>query len=130
MTRMMCPEILFRPEIAENYSRGPGVAKALLNSLQECPLDTFRCLAGNVVVGGGSTLFQGFRERLESDMSEMLQKRASVLKFKNNASVYVGAQIFAHLDSKKAHGWFTQAQYAESGAERLLETYLQGGTGL
>ena len=34
------PKILFRPEIAENYSRGPGVSKAV-HSLQECPLDTF-----------------------------------------------------------------------------------------
>jgi len=128
MTRMMCPEILFRPEISENYSRGPGVSKALINSLQECPLDTFRCLVGNIVVGGGSTKFPGFKERLHFDMSKMLQKRASCLEFKCDASVYVGAQIFAHLDSKKsASCWFTQDQYSELGVGRILAVYNEGG---
>ena len=77
------------------------------------------------VVGGGSTLFQGFQERLKSDMTKMLQKRASVFQFKFGVGLH-GAQIYARSDSKKSLVYL----FSSLLVDRLVGMYEEGGAGV
>jgi centractin len=55
--RFRAPEILFQPNIVgEEF---PGVHECLLNSIQKCDIDMRKTLFSNILLAGGSTLFQG-----------------------------------------------------------------------
>ena len=55
--RFRAPEILFNPElIGEEYV---GIHQVLVSAIQRCDLDLRKTLFGNIVLSGGSTLFQG-----------------------------------------------------------------------
>lgn len=59
-------EILFNPSLIG--SEHPGVHQLLLTSIDRCDLDMRRALFGNIVLAGGSTLFEGFGNRLLSEV--------------------------------------------------------------
>lgn len=64
--RCMCPEALFRPEMLGLDNA--GVAGMAYHAVQACPIDLRRTLLSNIVLSGGSTLFPGFKERLQHDI--------------------------------------------------------------
>jgi len=60
--RFRCPELLFNPSLA-NFPQ-EGLQNHLFDSIQKCDYDTRRDLFSNIILGGGSTLFEGISERL------------------------------------------------------------------
>ncbi|KHJ77434.1 hypothetical protein OESDEN_22946, partial [Oesophagostomum dentatum] len=66
-SRFRAPEVLFRPElIGEEW---PGIAQLVNDSIRKCDMDVRKTLYGSIILSGGSTLFQGFGDRLLSEVS-------------------------------------------------------------
>lgn len=67
--RFKCPEILFQPHLADVKS--PGVHHLVHSSISSCGMDIHRDLYSNIILGGGSTLFPGFPERLQLELGRL-----------------------------------------------------------
>ncbi|CAK5052886.1 unnamed protein product [Meloidogyne enterolobii] len=78
------PEILFRPELIGEEC--DGVAHCLSNAIFKCDVDLRKKLYENIVLSGGSTMFQGFGDRL---LTETWPKRR-----KNSYFSSTGAYLF------------------------------------
>ncbi|KAH3766576.1 actin subfamily protein [Pelomyxa schiedti] len=64
--RFLCPEVLFKPnDIGLDV---PGIHTSLCDCVNRCPIDYRKELLSHIVLVGGSTLFQGFEERLEKEV--------------------------------------------------------------
>ncbi|RNF27318.1 putative actin 2 [Trypanosoma conorhini] len=119
--RFCCPEILFNPTLAEKpYD---GIPCAVMNCVHSCPIDLRRRLLGSVVLSGGNTMFKGMRQRLQSELAELANKRVAedirvVAANERKFSVWIGAAILASLTSF-ASEWVTRAEYDEHGAAVL-----------
>eukprot|EP00939_MAST-03C_sp_MAST-3C-sp1_P001150 g1150.t1 len=111
VSRLLCPEMLFRPEIAGVEMQGPGVHKVR-------PLDVTTVLAKQIVLGGGTTRTGGFGKRFEAEMSRLCGKRFA-LGFDYKGSVYRGACVISKTFPKER--WITSAEYKESGVDRIMK---------
>ena len=67
--RCMCPEIYFDPFI--NGEEMQGIHETIHHSIQRCDIDIRGLMYQNIVLGGGSALFPGFPERLESELRKI-----------------------------------------------------------
>lgn len=68
--RFLGPEMFFHPEFIHQDWRTP-LDEVIDNAIQSCPMDYRRTLYKNIVLSGGSTLFDGFDKRL----NKLVQKR-------------------------------------------------------
>mmetsp|Transcript_15908 Transcript_15908/g.20906 ORF Transcript_15908/g.20906 Transcript_15908/m.20906 type:complete len:93 (-) Transcript_15908:198-476(-) len=71
---------------------------------------------GNIVLSGGNTMFDGFAERLEEELSLLLPNLDIVIHAPTHRkySVFVGGSALAasgFLDQR----WYTKIEYDESG---------------
>jgi actin-related protein len=112
-----CPEALFDPagHLGKEYPTMPELA---FNSIQGCDIDDRRELYENMVMSGGSTMFEGIPERLEKEMIALAPAKIQV---KINApaerkfSTWIGGAILSHLTSFETM-WITREEYEENGA--------------
>jgi len=58
-------ELFQTPEILFSEAK---LHEVITNVIQECPSNLSKELLGNIVIGGGSSLFKGFIERLEKEL--------------------------------------------------------------
>jgi actin-related protein len=61
--RFRCPEALFQPSFVGMESF--GIHEMVFNTIMKGDVDIRRDFFGNIVIGGGSTLFPGLADRLE-----------------------------------------------------------------
>ena len=66
--------MFFNPEIVDQRYR-ESVDALVDKVIQLCPIDTRRKLYGNIALSGGSTLFKGFKERLENGVRRRVDER-------------------------------------------------------
>lgn len=98
--RFRCPEILFQPQHASHELE--GVHKYCYDSVMKCDVDVRRDLFQNIILSGGSTLFEGMGERM---WQEIHQLAPSTNKIKILApperkySVWLGGSILASLST-------------------------------
>ena len=64
--RFRCPELLFQPKL--NHFRFEGIAQALFDSINKRDIDVRKDMYANIILAGGSTMFQGFPERIEKEI--------------------------------------------------------------
>jgi actin-related protein 3 len=68
--RFLGPEMFFHPEFIHQDWRSP-LDEVIDDAIQSCPMDYRRLLYQNIVLSGGSTLFDGFDKKL----NKLVQKR-------------------------------------------------------
>eukprot|EP01102_Stenamoeba_stenopodia_P016318 TRINITY_DN5692_c0_g1_i1.p1 TRINITY_DN5692_c0_g1~~TRINITY_DN5692_c0_g1_i1.p1 ORF type:complete len:355 (+),score=90.52 TRINITY_DN5692_c0_g1_i1:876-1940(+) len=112
--RFYCPEALFKPSLVG--MEVDGVAKMVYESVQGCGIDLKRKLYENIVLNGGSTMFSGFADRVEKEVTQLLNSdgKTSNLKPKvfrkgegsaqpiednRQDSVWLGGATLAQLDT-------------------------------
>jgi len=78
--------MFFNPEIIDEKYR-KSVDELVDNVVQLCPIDTRRSLYKNIALSGGSTLFKGFKQRLERTVTERVNNRLKKYEEKSNAKV-------------------------------------------
>jgi actin len=120
--RFRCPELLFRPSMMGHEF--PGIHETLFNSIQKCDIDVRRDLYANIVMSGGTTMFQGIDTRLEKEMIALAPQSLTQKDAKKNIkitapperkySVWIGGSILASLSTFQQM-WITKQEYEESG---------------
>ncbi|XP_003461547.1 actin-related protein T2 [Cavia porcellus] len=110
------PEVLFSPE--QMGAQSPGLAKMVAGSITKCDTDIQKKLFGEMVLSGGTTLFQGLDDRLLRELEPLAPKGIPI---KITAppdrwfSTWIGASIVTSLSSFKQM-WVTAADFKEFGA--------------
>jgi actin-related protein len=64
--RFRAAEYLFKPSL--NGKEFDGIDKTTFNSILECDIDVRRDLYGNIILSGGTTMFEGMGERLYKEI--------------------------------------------------------------
>ncbi|XP_047337570.1 actin, alpha skeletal muscle-like isoform X1 [Impatiens glandulifera] len=113
--RFECPEILFRPALIGIES--PGIHEAVYNSIMKCDVDVRNDLCKNIFLFGGSTMFPGFAERMNKELTILapgdMKIEVVALPYRKY-SVWIGGSILASL-SVFQKMWITKQQYDEFG---------------
>jgi len=113
--RFRCPEVLFQPSFIGKESA--GIHETMFNTIMKCDVDIRKDLYSNIVMSGGSTMYEGLAARLEK---EMISLAPSTMKIKVVApperkySVWIGGSILASLSTFQQM-WISKQEYDESG---------------
>jgi actin len=113
--RFRCPEVLFQPSFIGMESA--GIHETTFNSIGKCDIDIRKDLYGNIVMSGGTTMFEGIAERMTKDVTNLAP---SAMKIKVVApperkySVWIGGSILASLSTFQQM-WISKEEYEESG---------------
>jgi actin-related protein len=113
--RFRCPEVLFQPTFIG--MEAAGIHETTFNSIGKCDIDIRKDLYGNVVMSGGSTMFDGIADRMTKELTALAP---SSMKIKILApperkySVWIGGSILASLSTFQQM-WVSKEEYEESG---------------
>jgi actin-related protein len=117
--RFMAPEALFFPDLIKEGDETLGVHKMCNASINDCDMDIRRDLYQNVILSGGSTLYEGLPDRLEKELDSMAPQQ-NMVKIIAPAdryySVWTGASTLCSLATFES-SWITKEEYEENGAE-------------
>jgi len=113
--RFRCPEVLFQPSFVGKEAS--GIHDTTFQSIMKCDVDIRKDLYANVVLSGGTTMFQGIGERVTKELTALAP---STMKIKVVApperkySVWIGGSILSSLSTFQQM-WISKQEYDESG---------------
>eukprot|EP00096_Caligus_rogercresseyi_P001528 TRINITY_DN1249_c0_g1_i1.p1 TRINITY_DN1249_c0_g1~~TRINITY_DN1249_c0_g1_i1.p1 ORF type:complete len:413 (+),score=109.54 TRINITY_DN1249_c0_g1_i1:169-1407(+) len=93
--RFLGPEIFFHPEFANPDFMVP-ISESVDTCIQNCPIDVRRCLYGNIVLSGGSTMFKDFGRRLERDLKKSVSARLKYTEQYDINTTPINVKVFSH----------------------------------
>jgi len=100
--RFKATEILFSPKEG-GFKDMEGVHKYCYDSVQKCDVDVRRDLFYNIVLSGGSTLFEGIGERMWQEIYQLAANAGVKIKIlaspERKFSVWLGGSILASLST-------------------------------
>ena len=143
--RFLAPEIFFNPEIYSSDFLTP-LPNIVDTVIQSSPIDVRRGLYKNIVLSGGSTLFDNFGRRLQRDIQKMVKDRISASEARSGGVKSGGLDVAVIHHKRQRHGpWFggsllgqtpefrsychTKAEYDEVGPSIVRRFALLGGPG-
>jgi actin-related protein len=113
--RFRAPEVLFQPSfIGREYD---GIHKTTFSSIGKCDVDIRKDLYSNVVLSGGTTMYEGLPDRMTKELTALAP---STMKIKIVApperkySVWIGGSILSSLSTFQQM-WITKEEYDEAG---------------
>jgi len=113
--RFRAPEILFKPSLIGKESE--GVHRLVYDSIMKCDVDIRKDLYGNIVLSGGSTMFNGLPDRMKKEV-EALAPPSMNIKIvappERKYSVWIGGSILSSLSTFEEM-WVQKEEYDESG---------------
>jgi len=115
--RFRCPEYLFKP-LEMNGKELDSIHKLTFDSIQDCDIDVRRELYQNIILSGGTTMFDGIGERLQKEIENMAPKSISVKVIASpdrKYAVWKGGSTLTSL-STFASMWITKEDYDDHGA--------------
>jgi len=113
--RFRCPEVLFQPSFIGKEAS--GIHDTTFQSIMKCDVDIRKDLYANVVLSGGTTMFQGIGARVTKELTALAP---STMKIKVVApperkySVWIGGSILSSLSTFQQM-WISKQEYDESG---------------
>lgn len=117
--RIMCPELLFKPEL--NGKTCKSIQDLTHSCVKESDIDVRKDLLKNVIMSGGSTMYEGMADRLKSELTT-LSPAGSDIRIIASAdrkfAVWKGASTLASLSSFGS-SWMSAADYGEYGAANI-----------
>jgi actin-related protein len=115
--RFRTPEVLFKPNlIGREFS---GIHQTTYDSIMKCDVDIRKDLYGNIVLSGGTTMFEGIAERMEKEIKALApqsMKIKIVAPPERKYSVWIGGSILASLSTFQQM-WISKQEYDESGPQ-------------
>jgi len=117
--RFMAPEALFDPGLIKEGDEAPGMHKMGFDSIQECDIDIRKDLYSNVILSGGTTLYEGLPDRLEKELDAMCPQQNMVKIIASQDRYYcvwTGGSTLSSLSTFESQ-WITKDEYEENGAE-------------
>ena len=113
--RMMVPELLFKPEL--NGKTCMSIQALAWKSITESDLDTRRDLMKNIILSGGTTMYEGIANRLSKEISNLAPAGSEVKIIATSDrkfAVWKGASTLASLSTFEA-SWITKEEYDDHG---------------
>jgi len=113
--RFRAPEILFHPNIIG--SEYHGIHELLAYSINRSDLDLRKTLFSQIVLSGGTTMFQGFGDRLLSEVRKLAPKDIKIrisAPPERKFMTWIGGSILASLATFKKM-WVSKEEYEEDG---------------
>jgi actin-related protein len=113
--RFRCPEALFKPTFIG--LEAVGIHETTYNSINKCDIDVRKDLYSNVVLSGGSTMYEGLPERMTKEITALApntMKIKVVAPPERKYSVWIGGSILASLSTFQTM-WIKKEEYDESG---------------
>lgn len=110
-----CPELLFQPSL--NGIEGPGIHALTYESIMKCDVDIRKDLYQNIVMSGGTTMYEGLSERLQKEMVALAPQAMKIKVIappERKYSVWIGGSILSSLSTFQSM-WITKDEYDESG---------------
>jgi len=118
--KFRAPEVLFNPAlIGLEYV---GIHQCLVNSISKCDMDIRRALFSDIILAGGSTLFDGLGDRLLSEVRKLAPRDTKIKIWAppdRINSTWIGGSILASLATFKKM-WVTRKEYDESGKNSIF----------
>jgi len=110
-----CPEALFQPmKYGKDFL---GIHELTFQSIMKCDLDVRKDLYSNIVMSGGTTMFEGIADRVSKEVTALAPstiKVKVVAPAERRFSVWIGGSILSCLSSFQTM-WITKAEFDESG---------------
>jgi actin beta/gamma 1 len=113
--RFRCPEVLFKPILIGKEIEGIHVTT--YDSIMKCDVDIRKDLYANIVLSGGTTMFEGISERMDKEIQALApasMKIKIVAPPERKYSVWIGGSILASLSTFQQM-WISKQEYDESG---------------
>ncbi|KAI5181618.1 actin beta/gamma 1 [Nematocida sp. AWRm80] len=113
--RFRAPEALFQPSFIGLET--VGIHETCFNSIMKCDVDIRKDLYSNIVLSGGTTLYQGMPDRMQDEISRLTPASMKVKVVANperKYSVWIGGSILASLGTFQQM-WISKADYDECG---------------
>jgi len=113
--RFRCPEVLFKPSMIGKEME--GVHKTSYDSIMKCDVDIRKDLYGNIVLSGGTTMFEGIADRMQKEITKLAppsMKIKIVAPPERKYSVWIGGSILSSLSTFQQM-WISKQEYDESG---------------
>lgn len=113
--RFRCPEILFQPNHAGMEIE--GVHKYAYDSVMKCDVDIRKDLFSNIILAGGTTLFEGIAERMWYEIHQLATSNNKIKVLappERKYSVWLGGSILAALSTFQTM-WINKSEYDDSG---------------
>lgn len=113
--RFRSPEILFQPSHA-GFNMD-GVHLYSYYSIMKCDVDIRKDLFANIVLAGGSTLFEGMDQRLQYEIQQLASSNNKIgvqSPQERKYSVWLGGSILGALSTFQSM-WIKAEEYAEEG---------------
>nr|KAG5710322.1 hypothetical protein BaRGS_009038 [Batillaria attramentaria] len=114
--RFRCPEAMFQPSFVLGRNSA-GVHEITHNSIMECDVDIHKDLYANTVLSGGTTMFPGFADRMQKEITALApptMKIKIIAPPERKYSVWIGGSILASLPTFQQM-WISKHDYDESG---------------
>ena len=114
--RMQCPELLFKPEL--NGKSCKSLHALSYASVQASDVDVRKDLCKNIILSGGTTMYEGLADRLKQEITKLAPAGAEIRVIASadrKFAVWKGASTLASLSTFSA-SWVTAADYQEHGA--------------
>lgn len=113
--RFRCPEILFQPKHAGLEI--DGIHKYAYDSIMKCDIDIRKDLFSNIILAGGTTLFEGIGERMWFEIHQLASSNNKIKVLappERKYSVWLGGSILAALSTFQTM-WINKSEYDDSG---------------
>ena len=113
--RFRCPEVLFQPAFLG--MEAAGIHETTFNSIMKCDVDIRKDLYGNIVLSGGTSMFNGIADRMQKEMTSLApptMKIKIVAPPERKYSVWIGGSILASLSTFQQM-WISKQEYDEAG---------------
>ncbi|CAM0942813.1 unnamed protein product [Alopecurus aequalis] len=115
--RFSCPEILFDPSLIG--MEGAGIHEIANESVIKCYESSGfdEGIYGNIVLAGGTTLFPGFVDRMQKEMTALAPSFANVKVIARpyrQCATWVGGSVLASLGTFQ-ESWISKSEYDEWG---------------
>eukprot|EP01053_Blabericola_migrator_P007598 Blabericola_migrator_1__7597@NODE_3883_length_1451_cov_2426_415462_g2403_i0_p1_GENE_NODE_3883_length_1451_cov_2426_415462_g2403_i0NODE_3883_length_1451_cov_2426_415462_g2403_i0_p1_ORF_typecomplete_len378_score71_97Actin/PF00022_19/7_9e135MreB_Mbl/PF06723_13/3_9e07Actin_micro/PF17003_5/0_18_NODE_3883_length_1451_cov_2426_415462_g2403_i02161349 len=113
--RFQCPEALFQPSFVGREAQ--GIHHTTFQSIMKCDVDIRKELYSNVVLSGGTTMFEGIGERMTKELTELAPSTMQIKVIappERKFSVWIGGSILSSLSTFQSM-WITRDEYDESG---------------
>lgn len=117
--RFRCPEVLFRPSLLGGEF--VGIHEQCFQSIMKSDHDIRKDLYSNIILAGGSSMFDCLPERLSKEIQKLAPSTSSssvkvIAMPERNYSAWVGASILSSLGNFQIM-WITKTEYDEAGPQ-------------
>lgn len=113
--RFQTPEALFQPNLVGKEAQ--GIHHTTFQSVMKCDVDIRKDLYANVVLSGGTTMYEGIGERMTKELTDLAPSTVGIKVIappERKFSVWIGGSILSSLSTFQ-NMWITAEEYEECG---------------